>query len=213
MAQFTGNINDLFQKAFGVFTDIPVYYVGDSKPEKTTVPMITNKSTGRQLFDRFSFQISQAGLTFDKSATPEEVRAECWSLPDASVVHFQRAKNIVQTILPGRDGTVKELISMGDWEITFTGFIINYKQRTAASTLKPVKQDHSYPREYRKQMNEVFKINQNMRIYSRLVNDLEIFKVVITSLEFPPLEGYDNVQPYRMTCLSDEDIVLDLSAQ
>jgi hypothetical protein len=72
-------------------------------------------------------------------------------------------------------------------------------------------QKAEYPREARKQMSQVFKVNKSMRVYSRLLNDLDIHEVVITDLRFPPMEGYENVQPYEMVCLSDEPIILDLN--
>lgn len=212
MAEFIGDVNELFDKAFGIYTQVPVYFVGDSRPEKRPPPVKEVRgSAGGYLFDRFAFQISEAGLSF-KDPNPNETTAELWYLPEATVVSFDRFKHIVKTIVTGKDGTVKELIGLSDWEITFKGFIINYKKKTALNNLKPVKQEHNYPREYRKQMNEVFGVNQNMTIYSRLANDLNIRKVVIERLSFPAMEGYDNVQPYELTCSSDEDIILDLNA-
>ena len=59
-------------------------------------------------------------------------------------------------------------------------------------------------------MEQVFAVNQSMRVYSRILNDLNIHRLVTTELNFPALEGYDNVQPYELKCLSDEDIVLNL---
>jgi hypothetical protein len=137
--------------------------------------------------------------------------AEIWFLPEATVVSCSRQKNIIQTVIAGHDGTVKELIGMGDWEVTFKGFLINHMPKSN-NPLSVSKQTHRYPREAKKQMEQVFAVNQSMRVYSRILNDLNIHRIVTTELNFPALEGYDNVQPYELKCLSDEDIVLNLSA-
>lgn len=225
MAEFTGDINVLFDKAFGIYTNIPVYFVGDSKPEVRPQDgkHLYSKSSGMYLFDRFGFLISEANLDFSsKEQQQDGTGATVWDLPEATVVQRSRGKNIVETVMPGKDGTVKELVSMGDWEFVFRGFIINKKKSNSPSGA--FKQTSSYPREYVQQMSEVFAVNQSLRVYSRMINDLVlehvidkdgkrtkriVDRVVITSLDFPVLEGYDNVQPYELTCLSDSDIVLE----
>lgn len=202
MAEYTGSFDELLIKAFGVYTQVPVYFPGSSKPEVMSKDgkALYHKRTGAYLFDRFGFQISDANLSF--RGEDEAGGAEVWYLPEATVVDIGISKNIVQTQMPGRNGTVKELISEGDWILTFRGFIINQSKQNQVA---------QYPREDRKRMTQVFKTNQSMRVYSRLLNDLDIHQVVITDLRFPPMEGYVNVQPYELICLSDDEIVLDLN--
>ena len=199
MAVFEGNINDLMKSAFGVITHFPVYIIGDSQPAVKTDTPDAFSTDGAYLFDRFGFDIAEANLSFKNGA-----EAGKWYLPDATVVDTGVSKNIVQTIMAGRKGSVKELISEGDYMFTFRGFIIGQTNG---------KHDIDFPREARRQMKQVWAVNKSLRVYSRLINDLDVNRVVVLDLRFPPMEGYENVQPYVLTCLSDDDIVLDLSKQ
>lgn len=199
MARFEGNISELLGKAFGIYTQVPIYFIGDSKPEVKQDNTPTSANTGAYLFDRFGFKVSDQAIKLD----PKQTQGGIWFLPEATVVDMGTSKIISETIMAGRKGSVKELISEGNWVFTFRGFIIGYNA--------PGKQSSDFPREARKVMKQVFGINKRMQIYSKLVNDLDVFSVVTMDLRFPPMEGYDNVQPYELVCVSDDDIVLDLS--
>lgn len=199
MASFTGNISEILTQAFGIYQRIPIYFVGESKPELRLDDTPVSKNTGAYLFDRFGFKVSDQDLKIDPAAVEDGV----WYLPEATVVDIGTSKIIAETIMAGRKGSVKELISEGNWIFTFRGFIIGYKS--------PGKQSPEFPRDARKLMKQVFGANKRMQIYSKLINDLDVFSVVCADLRFPPLEGYDNVQPYELVCISDDDIVLDLS--
>lgn len=195
MARFEGNVNDLMKLAFGINAALPIYIPGESMPTiKTDTPDSYSPDNGAYLFDRFGFDTGEADLNFRGEPDPTK-----WFLPDATIVDTTISKNIVQTVMAGRKGTVKELIAEGDWAFTFRGLIIG--------------KDSTFPREARKQMKQVWAVNKSLRVYSRLINDLDVHRVVVLDLRFPPMEGYDNVQPYELVCLSDDDIVLDLSKQ
>jgi hypothetical protein len=194
MAIFKGNVNDLMKLAFGVYSNLPVYIPGNSMPvTRIDSPEAYYEKNGNYLFDRFGFEIAEADLTFTNQTDPTK-----WYLPETTILDSTISKNMVQTIMAGRKGTVKELVSEGDWIFTFRGLIIG--------------ENVEFPRTVRKQMKQVWGINKNMRIYSRLINDLDVHRVVVLDLRFPPLEGYDNVQPFELVCVSDDDIVLNLNA-
>lgn len=193
MAIFEGNVNDLMKLAFGVNSNLPIYFPGSSMPEqRNDSPDAYSPDNGAYLFDRFGFDTGEADLNFRNQTDPGK-----WYLPETTIIDSTVSKNIVQTVMAGRKGTVKELIAEGDWMFTFRGLIIG--------------KDINFPRDARKQMKQVWAVNKSLRIYSRLVNDLDVHRVVVLDLRFPPMEGYDNVQPYELVCLSDDDIVLDLS--
>jgi hypothetical protein len=189
MAIFKGNVNDLMKLTFGVYSNLPVYFPGESMPEsRIDSPEAFSQKNGTYLFDT-----EERNLTFSTQTDPTK-----WYLPETTILDSTISKNIVQTVMVGRKGTVKELISEGDWIFTFRGLIIG--------------QDNEFPRTVRKQMKQVWGINKSLRVFSRLINDLDVHRVVVLDLRFPPLEGYENVQPYELVCVSDDDIVLNLNA-
>lgn len=198
MAGFVGNINELFNSVFGVYTQIPVFFPGDAKPDaKPVAPAGLQYNAvhpGAVLFDTFGFLTSAAGLTFNDS---NDITASVYNLPATTVVSLTKRKNYVETVIPGRDGSVIELMNNGRWDITFRGFIIN--------------KDDTYPRKQRKQITQVFDLNASLRVYSRLLNDVGIEYTVCTNLEWPEYAGSNNVAPFVIECISNKPITLELN--
>lgn len=116
-------------------------------------------------------------------------------------------KTIVETPLVNRMGTVKELISIDDWEINVKGIIVS--------------DDYDYPDQAVSNLHALFLINEplgidNARVSLIFVPDDEsrargaqdIETVVIRSIHFPELKGMKNVQPFEMNLVSDYNFSL-----
>jgi hypothetical protein len=118
-----------------------------------------------------------------------------WYLP-YQIVSISSRKTIVETPLTERRGTVKELISIQDYEITIKGFIVGagnefpesdvtllrtiYEQNTAISIQCP--------------LTDIFLLRPD-----RSGSD----QVVIRELRFPSMPGVKNVRPYELHMISD----------
>ena len=111
-------------------------------------------------------------------------------LPNTTMSLTSR-KNIVITPLVNRDGTVKEEISIDDWEIRIKGVMIGkYNQ---------------YPEEEKQRLVEWYMKKrslyvQNVRTAICLTGKEQ---VIMTELAFPELRGFENVQPYELKMISD----------
>lgn len=114
---------------------------------------------------------------------------------DNTVISLTCKKTIVETPLVARKGTVKEEISIDDWEITIKGIIIG----------KTV-----YPETEVERLKTLFEENRALGINNVLTS---IFldgqeKVVITSLELNDNKGMEHVQPFTMQLVSDTEFDL-----
>lgn len=118
-----------------------------------------------------------------------------YMLPNA-VMSLTSKANIVVTPLVNRDGTVKEEISLDDWEIRIRGVMVgegsNYPEQEVQTLVNWYTTRASF-------------YIQNVRTAIALT-DRE--KVVITDLNLPELRGFENVQPYEIKLISDKDFSL-----
>ena len=107
------------------------------------------------------------------------------------VMSLANKKEIVTTKMVNRDGTVKEEISLGEWQINIKGVIVS--------------SNSSYPEAEVQMMVEWYKkrvsLNiQNARTAMCMTGDE---KVVITDLKLPEIKGFENTQPYEISLISD----------
>lgn len=117
-------------------------------------------------------------------------------LLENAVVDLTRTKNIVTTPVQGLDGTVKEYISNGDWQITVRG-IIAQKQ-------------YGYPKEKYKQLLKFLQINKPIKVINQWINDAEIYSIVITDYKLP-YNPHINCIIYEFNALSDKPIELKIN--
>lgn len=123
-----------------------------------------------------------------------------------SVVRATCKKNIVSTPLAERGGTVKELYSVDDWQITIKGFLIG--------------KDRSWPEAEIEQLRRFWELQQALVIENVLTDVLlenqsrpeEQCRVVMESLELPEVEGgRTRIQAFSMRLLSDSVFTLEVA--
>ncbi|MBI1228218.1 MAG: hypothetical protein GC192_23495 [Bacteroidetes bacterium] len=191
------NLNDAYKEVFGFQT--PLFGVVTNKqsaqlPQYENVPTIIEEDyqssvdrispgTGVLLADRLRF----------------EDQGEIYALPHETVISYHQAKNIVKTAMSGKDGTVKEYISLDDWSITIQGFIIDYDSS-------------NYPIDRVDELRKWFQKNKDLGVVSDWLTQLGIYRIVVTDLDLPALAGFSNVQPFEIRALSDEPVELELAA-
>lgn len=113
-------------------------------------------------------------------------------LPNSPTMAVTNQKRIVSTVVPGKDGTRKELINADDFRLQIRGFAINFES-------------NDYPYDDVEKIKDLWSINKAIEIYSDLTTIFEINNVVIESLNLPEIVGVQNVQPYELSLLSDDD--------
>lgn len=122
--------------------------------------------------------------------------AEKFLLQNA-VMTITNRKKIVTTELINRGGTVKEEISIGDWELTVKGLIVS--------------NNRSYPEDEVQKLLNLYKKKSvlwvNNARTAMCMTDGE--RVIMTDLNLPTLSGYENIQPYEIKLLSDIEFELE----
>lgn len=143
------------------------------------VPFYAKNNLGREVFMPI--------WLFEKD-NPSD--SEKYLLPN-TVMSMTCKKNIVITPLVNRKGTVKEEISIDDWELNVKGVMVG--------------EFSTYPEEQKQLLVEWFNEQGALNIQNArtAICLSEGEKVVITSLTFPEIRGFENTQPFEVKMISD----------
>lgn len=106
------------------------------------------------------------------------------------------SKNIVKTAVQGRNGTVKEYISDGDYQVTLRGGLF-----TSFS--------HAYPREDMQTLNDLLKLNTSLKVVSEYLMQFNIYELVVEDYSLAQRQGVQNVQLFEIRTVSDFPILLN----
>ncbi|KKN36712.1 hypothetical protein LCGC14_0771000 [marine sediment metagenome] len=123
----------------------------------------------------------------------------------AVIIEVSQSKNIITTAIQGRNGTVKEFVSDGDFAITLTGVIIG---RNEGGEVKDI--GNVYPTDDVKKLVTICKVPDVLTLTSAFLNDVfGINEVVITDYNIPQREASRDMQPFQISMLSDVPIDLE----
>lgn len=113
-----------------------------------------------------------------------------------AVVSISGKKTIVETPMVGRKGTVKELISVDDYEINIAGML----------------HDSDFPESQIAEMNALFNINESVALKCALTDIFleEEDKVVIKSMDFAEMKGMETTQIVTLSLITDRSFELIL---
>lgn len=105
-------------------------------------------------------------------------------------------KNIVETPLVGRKGSVKELINLEDYKISIAGFIQSA--------------DGTWPEDDIVRMRDLYNVNESVELLCALTDLIldEDDRVVITKIDFPSTPGIEDGQIVRLECATDKPFEL-----
>lgn len=119
---------------------------------------------------------------------------------DACTIGVNLSKQIIKTVVSERKGTVKEQFSTDDYRFNIKGFLMGTNR--------------FFPEEQITALKNIFETNQPVFLkggYPELFLE-ENAQVVITSLDFPEVEGKSPfIRPFTLMCESDyiENLILD----
>lgn len=118
-----------------------------------------------------------------------------YEIPNA-VISIRGKKSIVETAMVGRKGTVKELISVDDYEIRIAGVCL----------------DVDFPDQQIGALNELYNINESVTLKCALTDIFldEEDKVVIKSIDFAEMKGCETAQVFTMELVTDRSFELIL---
>lgn len=104
-------------------------------------------------------------------------------------------KVIKETPVQGRNGTVKEYIATGDWQINIKGAVFGEEK-------------NAYPLTEIATLTKLAKLRKQVAIESKLINHLDVTNVVIKNLSWRQLTGCMNKISFEISCVSDEPFEL-----
>lgn len=134
-------------------------------------------------------------IKFKAGEDSEGIEYEGLDLVDAPLIDISRQKKIVESSIQGRKGSVKEKITTQDFKVRIRGLLVNHDGEDP-------------PYDKMEALNDLIEVDESLEVESRLFELLGIYNLVITGHDFPALEGVSNVQPFVLTCTSDEPLEL-----
>lgn len=155
---------------------------------------ITGNLSGMQVFDAVIFKKPAGAGNQTQTFVPDsrntgQITANDLVLEVALITATQE-KNIVKTSVQGRNGTIKEYVSDGDWQISIRGVIVG-------------ELSNKRPSEELKKLDLFRGYNAEIDVISNFLDDLKVYTVVITNVTYEQREGMRNVYDYTLTCLSE----------
>lgn len=103
-------------------------------------------------------------------------------------------RNIVKTVMQDVDGTVKEYISDGDYDVVIRGMLVS--------------EENEFPRDQITLLHNICLVKDALVVESEFLQLFGIYNLVIESYSFPQQEGIRNVQLFELNCISDKPIEL-----
>ena len=194
------------------------HFVGDIKELQEEADAISY--LGTPILDPFTFN----GGSFEKrddsgNITKENFPADKRPLVvgltiPTEIIAVNQVKNIITTPTHGRDTTVKEYISKGDYMITVTG-IMSGQMDEQTGEISDI--GNVYPTADVQKLIEICEVPDSLEVTSDflgmfLKNTKEgegIPKVVITDYNIPQQIGVRNFQTFSIQMLSDIPIILN----
>jgi hypothetical protein len=140
-------------------------------------------------------------LSYKNPQNTQRVTIPKMFIPCAIVeVSFQ--KEIIKTTVQAqrRRGTFKELINFGDYVVTIKGILSN--------------DNGKYPIDKVQQLNDICNAPIAIEIEHTILNRLGIYNLVIESgSPVVANQGKQNIQPFTLSCVSDEQAMLQLKSE
>ena len=188
MASISFNLPEVFERTFGYKTTA---FSPEFAPINNGKDVQHARYTSGMLGQYYYLPVT---IAYDVDGTGN-AQAATWQLPHP-VVAIKSKKHIVETIVVGRNGTVKEMIGAHDYEIEIRGFMVG--------------KDNEFPEEEMTRLRTIYELNKAVEMRCTLT-DIFLVRpdrggsdnVVITSLEFPAVTGIKNVKPYVLKLVSD----------
>ncbi|HVW98854.1 MAG TPA: DUF6046 domain-containing protein [Candidatus Babeliaceae bacterium] len=123
------------------------------------------------------------------------------------VMTVNQAKNIITTSIQGMDGTVKEYIGMGDYEVTINGIITPTQQ--VGTTNVPA--NGVYPKNDVTTLKKILDAPVALEVTSWYLQMLGIYNLVVKDYNIPQIQGGYSQQPFTIRALSDKPIEILIS--
>ncbi len=170
-------------------TPITNYQNLDTIGNSNTKPV--NSILGTPIYEQITLTIPAVQSSGGQVTSPQF----SYIFPDWPLFDIAPSWTIKKENILGGNGTVKEYIQQDDFEIKIRGFLINYSSQ-------------DYPEQLVTDFWRAINCQKSIGISSKVFNILQIKNIIVKSAQLPSLEGYMNIQPFEIDCISDEAIEL-----
>ncbi|KMQ69944.1 hypothetical protein ACM39_02580 [Chryseobacterium sp. FH2] len=194
----------------------------------------TVKSAGVNLSYKFGMQTSKPLVNKDKLEPSFNEIADNMGVPTLSsliitnkegksfefvdcIMTVNQEKNIVTTALQGRDGTIKEYISKGDYNISIMLGVVNYADIYIPNIITGLGTDVTYasaeyPLERIREFHEILASEETLSVASPFLSIFKIESAVVKSYALEQ-ETFGNRQSIKIEMLSDYPYEIKLKEQ
>lgn len=159
---------------------------------------------GMQIFDSFTFNCTSANPVIYTSS-PEfggaNVVISASFTFETALIEVNQTKNIVKTSIAGKNGTVKEYMSDGDFIINLKGVIVGEVANQRPSVI------------YLDKFMEYLRAPSALPVTCTFLNEFNINSVIIESYRYSQREGARNVIDIDINMISDSPIQLSVSTE
>jgi hypothetical protein len=156
------------------------FIVGEDSDEVTATTYL-----GTPVFSSFVFsEVQEEGLTELDLQTV--------------LISVDKTKNVIETPVQNRAGSVKEYISDGDYRINLSGALVS-KERTVA------------PVEDAELLDRFCSLGQALEVGSTFLQIFDVLSVVVLDYTISERRGTRNTYDFKINMVSDNPIELDLS--
>lgn len=129
------------------------------------------------------------------------------------LIEVSQSKNIVTTPMQGRDGTVKEYISKGDYAVSLSGGIVGETQGEDmidfASNSRATDIGNRFPDVDVQRLENLMQVEDSIFLTSEFLQIFGITNCVVMNYSIPQLSGSRDVLPFVINLLSDKSILLN----
>lgn len=178
------NLLGLYQNTFG--------YIGKPWPNANVKAYLPNGETLDALKRVFNGRSIMGGSFFMPITIGD------FELPNTPIVGLRGSKNIIEEVIDGSDGTFKEGFSLGDYEMTVKGILIDDQN------------PDEYPEEQVRALRAMYEERSHLRIANDLTTYFGIEYVAIYDLDIIGEAGAETYQPYSFKLKSDKIIDLEI---
>lgn len=124
-----------------------------------------------------------ADVAFPREGKPDFVL-------ETVLVDVAMRKNIITTVVQGKPGTVKEYVSAGDYDVRIRGILVSQG-------------NSQYPADQVRDLHQVLQRSEAIPVVADYLRFFDIYNLVVTGYNFNQVEGYQNIQSFEITCISD----------
>lgn len=107
-----------------------------------------------------------------------------------ALIDINQSKNIVMTSIQGRNGTIKEYVSDGDYVLNIKGVLVGFGQDV-------------YPEDEVRQLRDFLNAPVSIQVSSTILNRWNITDIVVSNFTIRQEEGQRNVVPFEINALSE----------